>query len=68
MNFDFLAYPLGKFLKFIYDIAFENYGLAIIIFTFIVSLQYPPDGETRTRPCEDADIPPLIDTSAKIQG
>lgn len=42
MSFDFLAYPLGKFLKFIYDIAFENYGLAIIIFTFIVRLALLP--------------------------
>ena len=40
--FDFLAYPLGKFLKFIYDITFENYGLAIIIFTFIVRLAMLP--------------------------
>lgn len=40
--FDFLAYPLGKFLKFIYDITFENYGLAIIIFTFIVRLALLP--------------------------
>ncbi len=40
--FDFLAYPLGKLLKFIYDITFENYGLAIIIFTFIVRLAMLP--------------------------
>lgn len=40
--FDFLAYPLGKFLKFIYDITFENYGLAIIIFTFIVRFAMLP--------------------------
>lgn len=42
MSFDWLAYPLGKFLKFIYDIAFQNYGLAIIIFTFIVRLLLLP--------------------------
>lgn len=38
MSFDWLAYPLGKLLKFIYDIAFSNYGLAIIIFTFLVRM------------------------------
>lgn len=43
MNFDFIAYPLGKFMKFIYDtIAFNNYGLAIIIFTLIVRLVLLP--------------------------
>jgi YidC/Oxa1 family membrane protein insertase len=37
MNFDFIAYPLGKFLLFIYNtLAFHNYGLAIIFFTIIV--------------------------------
>jgi len=40
---DFIAYPLGKFMKFIYDtIAFNNYGLAIIIFTLIVRLAMLP--------------------------
>ncbi len=34
---DYIARPLGIFLKFIYDtIAFQNYGLAIIVFTIIV--------------------------------
>jgi len=34
---DYIARPLGMFLKFIYDtIAFQNYGLAIIVFTIIV--------------------------------
>ena len=34
---DYIARPLGMFLKFIYDtIAFHNYGLAIIVFTIIV--------------------------------
>ncbi len=34
---DYIARPLGMFLKFIYDtIAFQNYGLAIIVFTVIV--------------------------------
>lgn len=34
---DYIARPLGVFLKFIYDtIAFQNYGLAIIVFTIIV--------------------------------
>lgn len=42
MNFDFIAYPLGKFLLFIYNIAFQNYGLAIIIFTIIVRLALLP--------------------------
>jgi YidC/Oxa1 family membrane protein insertase len=39
---DFIAYPLGKFLLFIYNIAFHNYGLAIIIFTIIVRLALLP--------------------------
>jgi len=34
---DFICRPLGMFLKLIYDtIAFNNYGLAIIVFTIIV--------------------------------
>ncbi len=34
---DYIARPLGVFLKFIYDtVAFQNYGLAIIVFTIIV--------------------------------
>lgn len=39
---DFIAYPLGQFLVFIYNIAFHNYGLAIIIFTLIVRLALMP--------------------------
>lgn len=36
---DFIAKPLGQFLYFIYNtIAFENYGVAIIIFTVIIKL------------------------------
>jgi YidC/Oxa1 family membrane protein insertase len=36
---DFLVKPLGQILYFIYTtVAFRNYGLAIIIFTFIVKL------------------------------
>jgi YidC/Oxa1 family membrane protein insertase len=43
MNLDFIAYPLGKFLYFIYNtLAFNNYGLAIIIFTAIVRLVLLP--------------------------
>ncbi|MGI6668247.1 MAG: YidC/Oxa1 family membrane protein insertase [Acetivibrionales bacterium] len=42
MSLDFIAYPLGKFLLFIYNIAFQNYGLAIIIFTIIVRLAMLP--------------------------
>ena len=41
--FDFLARPLGQFLYFIYNnIAFHNYGLAIIIFTIIVRMVLLP--------------------------
>lgn len=40
---DYICKPLGMFLKFIYDtIAFENYGLAIIVFTIIVRLAILP--------------------------
>lgn len=39
---DLIAGPLGKFLLFIYNIAFHNYGLAIIIFTLIVRLALMP--------------------------
>ncbi len=42
LNWDFIAGPLGKFLLFIYNIAFHNYGLAIIIFTIIVRLALMP--------------------------
>lgn len=43
MNFDFLARPLGEFLKITYDtIAFHNYGLAIVVFTILVkTLLFP---------------------------
>lgn len=35
--FDFIAIPMGYTLKFIYDtFAFQNYGIAIILFTIIV--------------------------------
>ena len=41
--FDFIAIPMGTILKFIYDnIAFQNYGIAIILFTVgIKSLLLP---------------------------
>ena len=39
---DPIAYLLGKVLRFIYYIAFENYGLAIIIFTILVRLVMLP--------------------------
>lgn len=43
MNLDFIAYPLGQFLYFIYNsLAFHNYGLAIIIFTVIMKLVLLP--------------------------
>jgi len=43
MNLDFIAYPLGRFLYFIYNtIAFRNYGLALILFTVIVRLALLP--------------------------
>lgn len=60
--FDFLAYPLGKFLKFIYDIAFENYGLAIIIFTFIVRLaMLPLTVKQHKSSMKMQEIQPLVD-------
>lgn len=35
--FDFIAFPLGKFLLFIYEnLAFHRYGVAIIIFTVLI--------------------------------
>ncbi len=41
--FDFIAYPLGQFLYFIYNtLAFHNYGLAILIFTVIIRLLLLP--------------------------
>ncbi len=40
---DFIAYPLGKFLLFIYNTAaFQNYGLAIIFFTIVVKMALLP--------------------------
>lgn len=43
MNLDFIALPLGKLLKFIYDtIAFNNYGVSIILFTVLVKLALLP--------------------------
>lgn len=39
---DLIARPLGQFLLFIYNIAFHNYGLAIIIFTLIIRLALMP--------------------------
>lgn len=40
---DFLARPLGVFLYWIYDtVAFQNYGLAIIIFTLLVRIALFP--------------------------
>lgn len=60
--FDFLAYPLGKFLKFIYDIAFENYGLAIIVFTFIVRLaMLPLTIKQHKSSMKMQEIQPLVD-------
>lgn len=43
MNLDFIAYPLGTFLHFIFNtLSFHNYGLAIIIFTIIIRLVLLP--------------------------
>lgn len=43
MNLDFIASPLGQFLHFIYNnMAFNIYGLAIIIFTIIIKLVLLP--------------------------
>jgi len=41
--FDIIAGPMGAVLKFIYDhIAFQNYGIAIILFTVVIkSLMLP---------------------------
>ncbi len=39
MNLDFISYPLGQFLHFIYNnLAFLSYGLAIIIFTLFIRI------------------------------
>lgn len=41
--FDFIAFPIGKILKFIYDtIAFQNYGFAIILLTVGIKLILMP--------------------------
>ena len=41
--FNFLARPLGAILHFIYQtIAFQNYGLAIILFTIIIKAVLMP--------------------------
>lgn len=43
MSLDIIARPLGQFLLFIYNtIAFHNYGLAILAFTFLVKLVLLP--------------------------
>ncbi|AYD40916.1 membrane protein insertase YidC [Clostridium fermenticellae] len=35
--FDFIAYPIGRFLRFIYEVlSFKNYGIAIILLTVII--------------------------------
>lgn len=40
---DFITYPLGEFLKFIYNnLAFASYGLSIIIFTLFIRLVLLP--------------------------
>lgn len=40
---DFICYPLGRFLLFIYNtIAFHNYGVALLAFTFLVKLVLLP--------------------------
>lgn len=40
---DYIAYPLGQFLYFVYNtLAFHNYGFAIIIFTVVVKLVLLP--------------------------
>lgn len=43
MNLDFISNPLGQFLLFIYNnMAFHNYGLAIIIFTLFIRVLLLP--------------------------
>ncbi|MCX8029930.1 MAG: YidC/Oxa1 family membrane protein insertase, partial [Brevinematales bacterium] len=40
---DFISYPLGSFLHFIYNnMAFLSYGLSIIIFTFFIRIVLLP--------------------------
>lgn len=40
---DFIAYPIGYILKFIYDnLAFQNYGIAIILLTLVIKLILMP--------------------------
>ncbi|MCX7843336.1 MAG: YidC/Oxa1 family membrane protein insertase [Clostridia bacterium] len=39
MNLDFISYPLGSFMNFIYNnLAFLSYGLSIIIFTLFIRI------------------------------
>lgn len=41
--FDFIAYPIGTFLRMIYNtIAFKNYGLSIILLTIIIKILVLP--------------------------
>lgn len=41
--FDLITVPLGQFLYFVYNtIAFENYGIAVIIFTIVIKLVLLP--------------------------
>jgi len=43
VSFDFLAKPFGVLMEFIYNtLAFENYGVAIIIFTIIIKILLMP--------------------------
>ena len=43
MSFDFIAKPFGVLMEFIYNtLAFENYGIAIIIFTIIIKILLMP--------------------------
>lgn len=43
MSFDFIAKPFGVLMEFIYNtLAFENYGIAILIFTIIIKILLMP--------------------------
>ena len=42
MSLDIIARPLGEILLFIYNIAFHNYGMAIVIFTVVVKVVLMP--------------------------
>lgn len=63
---DPIAKVLGVFLKFIYDNAFQNYGLAIIIFTVLVRLaMLPLTVKQQKSAAKMQEIQPLINDIQK---